>query len=335
MKTTVIIIGILAVLAAIVLAVFGIWVPFVIVFGIIALVSFAVVKAILIIPQNHVAVIELLGEYYDTFDAGFHLIAPFGIMKVKGGGAIFLGEDFIDLFSDKKVVDFKDASASVKARLYFKIENPYKSVYEISDVFSAMEEKTESAIRAYMSKQDLDHANQNKAELNLPSVMMGAKLPENDTTHQNSPIYSEILGWGVRVKSIVVSDIEISAADLEIRRQMLQADKDLERARMKRKEKIVGADGDKKAAILVAQGKEEAIKLEGKGQKEAWKEQLDYLSSKLGSSEAAEFMKNYHQWDNIGENAVIIDNGNGGMAGNGAKFSAGMNTNRNNRGGRP
>lgn len=334
MKTTVVIIGILAILSVIGLAIFGIWIPFVIVLAVLALITFVVVKAILIIPQNHVAIIELLGEYYDTFDAGFHLIVPFGIMKVKGGGAIFLGEDFIDLFSDKKVVDFKDASASVKARLYFKIENPFKSVYEISEVFSAMEENTESAIRAYMSKQDLDHANQNKAELNLPSVMMGTKLPENDTTHQTSPIYSEILGWGVRIKSIVVSDIEISAADLEIRRQMLQADKDLERARMKKKEKIVGAEGDKRAAILVAEGKEEALKREGRGQKEAWKEQLDYLSSKLAPAEAADFMKNYHQWDNIGENAVIIDNGNGGMAGNGAKFSAGMNANRNNRGGR-
>lgn len=269
--------------------------------GVVAFIAatvYTLVKAWFIVPEKHEVVIELLGEYYDTWTAGVYFFYPFfGIMVVKNETLYFMGEDEMNLFTSKELVDFTDDSAVIFGKLFFKIVDSYKAAYGIANLDSSLEDKSNSAVRHYFSPMTYDAANRSKGAINVPGVMNGEEV-------------IILRNWGVELIDIAVEDIKLSEESIAIRRRLLDAETENSIAAKK------AAAGIKMLAV-----KEKELKIVGEG----LSDQVKLLAGTgLGVNRAAEYLVNQAKWKAVesGGNSLIIE-GNG-QSSQGAKFGAGF-----------
>ncbi len=254
-------------------------------------------KGFFVVDNNHVALIEIMGRYYGELEAGYYFIFPFfNLIFIKA--IIFKGECEIVLFDqgpDKKV-DFKDGvAADVDSRLYYKIEDAYKAVYNLDNFYSMLKDRIESSLRAYMGSNDLDFINQNKANVSLGTICNTAMIADMNVS------------WGIKIINLTVSDIKLSDDDIKIRRQIMEKNIQIELA-----------EKDKQIAKSKAEADKIAEELKGK----ALFEKIQAMAS-AGLDELAvlAFLESEIKWKSLGDKTVVIDDGSG-LAGIIAKLKA-------------
>ncbi len=275
----------------------------------ISVVSVTIYLGWLTIPENKEAVMEVFGRFEKILTAGPWLIFPYGDwVRIKNKEQLFLGEDFLDLFTEKDagLVDFTDASGRLISRLYFRIFNSYKASYGVSDVLGSLMESMEGAVRTYFGKVKLDEANQKKVDANLNTIL--------GSPYQDSEIYRNCYdNWGVELLRVVVSDIEISEKDMELRRKLLDAEKELQVAEFTAKNKI-----------LIATANKEVLELEGKG----IGAQVKHLTSHAGLTEeqAIQYLAFIKKWSAIEKSpsSKLLVDGGSGQVGTGVNLGAGL-----------
>ena len=138
------------------------------------LVIFIISKGIKVIKQSEAMVVERLGKYYKTLNAGIHIIIP--IMDIPrrmiwrfsragiGGQriAIFKEMERIDLretvydFEKQNVITRDNVVTEINALLYFQVTDPIKCVYEIANLPNAIEKLTQTTLRNVIGELDLD-----------------------------------------------------------------------------------------------------------------------------------------------------------------------------------
>ncbi|MBP5314370.1 MAG: SPFH/Band 7/PHB domain protein, partial [Muribaculaceae bacterium] len=122
---------------------------FLIVIGVIVLLALIIVKkSLVIIPQSETKIIERLGKYHATLRPGINIIIPFvdkakSIIAMTGGryhytNSIDLREQVYD-FDKQNVITKDNVQTQINALLYFQIVDPFKAVYEISNLPNAIE----------------------------------------------------------------------------------------------------------------------------------------------------------------------------------------------------
>ena len=104
--------------------------------------------ALVIIPQSETKIIERLGRYYATLNPGINIIIPFidrakDIVVLSRGryaysNSIDLREQVYD-FPSQNVITKDNIQMEINALLYFQIVDPFKAVYEISNLPNAIE----------------------------------------------------------------------------------------------------------------------------------------------------------------------------------------------------
>ena len=119
--------------------------------AIIILVVIFAKMALVIIPQSETKIIERLGRYHATLSPGINIIIPFidrakDIVVLNRGrymysGAIDLREQVYD-FPSQNVITKDNIQMEINALLYFQIVDPFKAVYEISNLPNAIEKLT-------------------------------------------------------------------------------------------------------------------------------------------------------------------------------------------------
>ena len=105
-------------------------------------------KSLVIIPQSETKIIERLGKYYATLKPGINIIIPFidrakEIVTMRRGRYIYsnsidLREQVYD-FDKQNVITKDNVQTQINALLYFQIVDPFKAVYEISNLPNAIE----------------------------------------------------------------------------------------------------------------------------------------------------------------------------------------------------
>ena len=138
------------------------------IYVLIALVVCALVlvkKSLVIIPQSETKIIERLGKYYATLKPGINIIIPFidrakEIVTVRRGRYVYT--DSIDLreqvydFDKQNVITKDNVQTQINALLYFQIVDPFKAVYEISNLPNAIEKLTQTTLRNIIGELELD-----------------------------------------------------------------------------------------------------------------------------------------------------------------------------------
>ncbi len=204
-----------------------------------------VAKSITIISQSSTKIIERLGRYHATLNPGVNLIMPFidkprsiVIMRNKRyyySTEIDLREQVYD-FDKQNVITKDNVQTEINALLYFQIVDPFKAVYEISNLPNAIEKLTQTTLRNIIGEMELDETLTSRDTIN---TKLRAVLDE--ATNK----------WGVKVNRVELQDINPPVSVLQAMEKQMQAE------RNKRAE-ILNSEGEKQSAILKSEGEKMA-----------------------------------------------------------------------------
>jgi regulator of protease activity HflC (stomatin/prohibitin superfamily) len=200
-------------------------------------------RTIKIVPQKQVKIIERLGKYHRTAEAGLNTIVPF-LDSVRE--TIDLREQ-ITKIEPQPVITRDNVTMEVDAVIYFVIVDPVRATYEVQNLRWGLEQLTLSALRNVIGQLDLDHT-----------------LASRDTTNAQlrSALDSATQQWGVKVMRIELKNI---TPPEEIR---LTMEKQMTAERTRRAV-VTTAEGEKSSAILRAEGQKQSQIVTAEGSKQA------------------------------------------------------------------
>ena len=184
--------------------------------------------ALVIIPQSETRIIERLGRYYATLNPGINIIIPFidrskEIVVLNRGRYAYSNSDNIQM--------------EINALLYFQIVDPFKAVYEISNLPNAIEKLTQTTLRNIIGELELDETLTSRDTIN---TKLRAVL--DDATDK----------WGVKVNRVELQDIVPPSTVLNAMEKQMQAERN-------KRAQILTSEGEKAAEILASEGEKTAI----------------------------------------------------------------------------
>ena len=206
-------------------------------------VLFVLLRTIQIVPQKQVKIIERLGKYHRTAEAGLNTIVPF-LDSVRD--TIDMREQ-ITKIEPQPVITRDNVTMEVDAVIYSVIVDPVRATYEVQNLRWGLEQLTLSALRNVIGQLDLDHT-----------------LSSRDTTNSQlrAALDSATQQWGVKVMRIELKNI---TPPEEIR---LTMEKQMT-AERSRRAVVTTAEGEKSSAILRAEGQKQSSIVNAEGSKQA------------------------------------------------------------------
>jgi regulator of protease activity HflC (stomatin/prohibitin superfamily) len=157
--------------------------------GIVAVFAMFVVSRIArVVPQQQAWVVERLGKYSDTLQAGFHILIPFfDTVRYRHS----LKEIAMDI-PEQICITKDNVQVGVDGVLYFKILNPERASYGISDYTYAISQLAQTNLRSEIGKIDLDRTFEERTNINSSVVSEVDKASE---------------AWGVKVLRYEIKNI--------------------------------------------------------------------------------------------------------------------------------
>src|ERR1700704_98919 len=215
----------------------------IVLFALSLIVLIVLVRTIKIVPQKQVKIIERLGKYHRTAEAGLNTIVPF-LDSVRD--KLDLREQ-ITKIEPQPVITRDNVTMEVDAVIYSVIVDPVRATYEVQNLRWGLEQMTLSALRNVIGQLDLDHT-----------------LASRDTTNSQlrAALDSATQQWGVKVMRIELKNI---TPPEEIR---LTMEKQMTAERTRRAV-VTTAEGEKASAILRAEGQKQSQIVNAEGGKEA------------------------------------------------------------------
>ena len=140
----------------------------VILIGLLVFAVIVFVKTIRIVPQKQAFIVERLGKYAATLEAGFHVLMPF-VDKVAYRHT--LKEQAIDVPSQSCITK-DNIAVEVDGILYMQVVDPKKASYGIDNYRFASIQLAQTTMRSVMGKLDLDRTFEERENIN--SVIVGA-----------------------------------------------------------------------------------------------------------------------------------------------------------------
>src|SRR3982750_4108545 len=141
-------------------------IPFnaIVLLGLAAFMLVVLMRSIKIVPQKQVKLIERLGKYHRTAEAGLNTIVPF-IDSVRE--TIDLREP-IPKIEPQPVITRDNVTMEVDAVIYYLIADPVRATYEVQNLRWGLEQLTLSALRNVIGQLDLDHTLASRDTTNSP-----------------------------------------------------------------------------------------------------------------------------------------------------------------------
>lgn len=227
----------------------------VLVLGLVALfVIVTLVRAVRIVPQATSLLIERLGRYSRTLDAGLHLLVPF-IDRVRA--KVDLREQVVS-FPPQPVITSDNLVVSIDTVIYFQVTDPKSAVYEIANYITGIEQLTVTTLRNVVGSMDLEQTLTSRDQIN----------------GQLRGVLDEATGrWGVRVNRVELKSIDPPQSVQGAMEQQMRAERDRRAAILTaegvKQSQILTAEGEKQAAILRAEGSAQAAVLNAEGEARA------------------------------------------------------------------
>ena len=201
-----------------------------------------IIRNIVIVPQSAAFVVERLGVYSTTWQAGIHVKLPFVERIAK---KVNLKEQVAD-FEPQPVITRDNVTMRIDSVVFFQVTNAKLYTYGVERPMLAIENLTATTLRNIIGDMDLDSTLTSRDVIN---TRITAILDEATDK------------WGIKVNRVEVKNItppaEIQAS---MERQM--------KAERERREKILQAEGEKRSAILIAEGEKESAILRAEAVKE-------------------------------------------------------------------
>ena len=213
-------------------------------FFVLLIILFAIValKAIKIVPESQVYIIEKLGKYNQSLSSGLNLINPF---FDKVSRIVSLKEQVVD-FDPQAVITKDNATMQIDTVVYFQITDPKLYTYGVERPLSAIENLTATTLRNIIGDMTVDETLTSRDIIN---TKMRQEL--DDATDP----------WGIKVNRVELKSI-LPPNDIRV-----AMEKEMKAEREKRA-KILEAQATRESAILVAEGEKQSAILRAEAEKE-------------------------------------------------------------------
>jgi regulator of protease activity HflC (stomatin/prohibitin superfamily) len=187
-----------------------------------------IAKTVRIVPQAQSCVVERLGRYSRTLNAGLHILVPF-VDRITSR---------LDL--REQVVSFQPQPVITEDNLVVSIDSV------IQNYIWGVEQLTVTTLRNVVGSMDLEATLTSRDQIN--SQLRG--------------VLDEATGkWGIRVNRVELKAIDPPPSVQESMEKQMRAERD-------RRAAILTAEGVKQSQILTAQGEREAAILKAEGEKQ-------------------------------------------------------------------
>jgi regulator of protease activity HflC (stomatin/prohibitin superfamily) len=188
-----------------------------------AMIFFACVK---VVQEYERGVVFFLGRYTAVRGPGLILLIPFFEQMTK----VSLRTVTMEIPS-QKIITKDNVSIDIAAVAYYKIIDPQKSVVAIENVYSAVNQISQTTVRNIIGQFSLDQVLSKTADINM-------QIKDMIDTHTEP--------WGVQVTAVEIKDITLP----ENMQRAMAKEAEAER---ERRAKIVAAEGEFQAAEKLGQ----------------------------------------------------------------------------------
>jgi regulator of protease activity HflC (stomatin/prohibitin superfamily) len=210
---------------------------------IVYLISFVVVytiwKCVRIVPQKQAFIVERLGKYHCTLDAGLHLLVPI-IDRVSYKHT--LKEQAIDV-PPQQCITRDNITVEVDGILYLQVMDPAKASYGIGNYLFATTQLAQTTMRSEMGKLELDRSFEERMHIN------GAIVEAVDKA--SDP-------WGIKVTRYEIKNITPPQTIRDAMEKQMRAEREkralIAESEGDRQAKINRAEGEKQQAIAISEG---------------------------------------------------------------------------------
>ena len=211
----------------------------------IVLVVFAIIifTNIRVVPQATQYVIELLGKYKTTWEAGIHIKLPF-VERISK--KITLKEQVMDS-PPQPVITKDNVTMQIDTVVYFRIFDARLYTYGVVNPINALENLAATTLRNIVGELELDGTLTSRDTINSK---MTAILDEATDK------------WGIKVTRVELKNIIPPSEIQNAMEKQMKAERD-------RRETLLQAEGHKAAAITRAEGDKQAMILAAEGERDA------------------------------------------------------------------
>jgi regulator of protease activity HflC (stomatin/prohibitin superfamily) len=219
-----------------------------------ALVLITLARTIRIVPQARAGVVERLGRYSRTLNAGLTIVVPF-VDRIRE--MIDLREQVVS-FPPQPVITEDNLVVSIDTVIYFQVTEPKAATYEVANYIQALEQLTVTTLRNVIGGLDLEDTLTSRDQINT----------------QLRGVLDEATGkWGIRVNRVELKAIDPPVSVKESMEKQMRADRDKRAAILTaegvKQSQILTAEGEKQSAILRAEGQKQSLVLQAEGQAKA------------------------------------------------------------------
>ena len=203
---------------------------------VLALLAFIILaKTAVVVPQQSAYVVERLGRYSTTLNAGLHILIPFlDVIRYKHT----LKEMAVDV-PEQICITRDNVQVGVDGVLYIKVLDAERASYGITDYRFAISQLAQTTLRSEIGKIDLDKTFEERTTINISVV--------NELDKASSP-------WGAKVLRYEIRNINPPKDVLSAMEKQMRAERE-------KRAVILASEGQRDAAINEAEGdKQQVIK---------------------------------------------------------------------------
>ena len=197
------------------------------------LVLFVIAKTAIVVPQQSAYVVERLGKYGSTLNAGFHILVPFiDVIRYRH----VLKESAVDI-PEQVCITRDNVQVHVDGILYMRVLNPERASYGINDYQFALTQLAQTALRSEIGKIELDKTFEARTTINAQVV--------NELDKASEP-------WGVKVLRYEIKNITPPKDVLNAMEKQMRAERE-------KRALILTSEGERDAAINQAEGQKQQV----------------------------------------------------------------------------
>ncbi len=204
--------------------------------GVVVVLALVVIaKTAIVVPQQNAYVVEYLGKYRKTMQAGFHILIPF-VERIAYRHN--LKEHAVDI-PEQICITRDNVQVGVDGVLYMKVLDAQRASYGIGDFIFAISQLAQTTLRSEIGKIDLDRTFEERGTINASVVMELDKASDP---------------WGVKVLRYEIKNINPPQDVLSAMEKQMRAERE-------KRAVILTSEGERDAKINEAEGgKQQVIK---------------------------------------------------------------------------
>jgi regulator of protease activity HflC (stomatin/prohibitin superfamily) len=201
-----------------------------------------IAKTAVVVPQQSAFVVEMLGKYSRTLQAGFHILMPF-VERVAYRHS--LKESATDI-PEQVCITKDNVQVGIDGILYMQVLEPTRASYGIANYEFAISQLAQTTLRSEIGKIDLDRTFEERAAINANVVSELDKASEP---------------WGVKVLRYEIKNINPPQDVITAMEKQMRAERE-------KRAVVLTSEGERDAKINQAEGEKQRVIKESEAAKQ-------------------------------------------------------------------